>query len=183
MAKQSSSRDYLHIRPNRCEEIRRLMKEGRLFAGPWYSLPDMNSIAGECIVRNLLRGHRFISIFGDPMKVGYTATGFGQISKLPQIYNGFGIDTALFYRGPDRSKLEKEFHLGVLRDGSNVIAYLFTPEFGRMPLYHCIVRRALYDRAFYDRAREWEDEEGPFRLDDSRTRWKPLLSIQHQGEL
>ncbi|MCB9770636.1 MAG: hypothetical protein H6752_20745 [Candidatus Omnitrophica bacterium] len=162
--------DYLTLRPERCEEIRKFMKEGRLFAGPWYSLPDMNSIAGECIVRNLLRGHRFISIFGSPMKVGYTATGFGQVSQLPQIYNGFGIDTALFYRGPDRTKLEKEF-VWQSEDGSEVIAYLFTPEFGRMPLYHCVVRKTLYDRAFYERVCDWEAKEGPFRLDDSRTRW------------
>ncbi len=162
--------DYLRLRPHRCEDIRRLMKEGRILAGPWYSLPDMNLIAGECIVRNLLTGHRVVSQFGPPMKVGYTATGFGQVSQLPQIYSGFGIDTALFYRGPDRTKLEKEF-VWQSEDGSEVVAYLFTPEFGRMPLYHCVVRKALYDRVFYERAADWEAEEGPYRLDDPRTRW------------
>ena len=27
--------------------------------------------------------------FGGPMKAGYTATSYGQISQLPQIYSGF----------------------------------------------------------------------------------------------
>jgi len=162
--------DYLALRPDRAEDIRKFMRERRLLAGPWYSLPDMNSISGESIIRNLLVGHGVVSRYGNPMKVGYTATGFGQISQLPQIYNGFGIDTALFYRGPDRSRLEKEF-VWESRDGSGVIAYTFTPEFGRMPLYHCVTRRVLYDRAFYERDRDWGAGEGPFRLDDARTRW------------
>ena len=162
--------DYLSLRPEKETDLRRLVSAGRLLAGPWYSLPDMNLVAGESIIRNLLLGHKVAGAFGPVPKVGYTPTGFGHISQLPQIYNGFGIDTAMFYRGPDRSKVEKEF-IWCAPDGSEVIAYIFTPEFGRMPLYHCITRRVLYGQAFYERNHPWNSGEGPFRLEDERTRW------------
>jgi hypothetical protein len=162
--------DYLTLRPEMAEVIGKHIREGRILAGPWYSLPDMNAIGGECIIRNLLVGHRTVARFGSPMKVGYTPTGFGHVSQLPQIYNGFGIDTALFYRGADRQSLKKEF-LWESPQGSRVVAYLFTPEFGRMPLYHCVTRRVLYDREFYEREHQWDEGEGPFRWDNPHTRW------------
>ncbi len=162
--------DYLGLRRDRENDIKRLMQQGKLSAGPWYTLPDMNCVGGESIIRNLLIGKRVTQRFGPVMQAGYTATGFGQISQLPQIYAGFGIDTAFFYRGPDRSKLPKEF-LWESPDGSRVIAYTFTPEFGRLNLFFCITRHVLFDQAFYEREQKWNLEEGPFRLDDDRTRW------------
>ena len=162
--------DYLSLRPEREDQVRRLISEGRLLAGPWYSLPDMNLVDGESIIRNLLTGHQFVSRFGPVMKAGYTATGFGHITQLPQIYQGFGIDSAMFYRGPDRSTLPKEF-VWEAPDGSRVNAYIFTPEFCRLSLYHCITRRVLFNHAFYEREHQWDAGEGPFRLDDERTRW------------
>ncbi len=173
--------DYLSLRPKREADLRRHISGGRLLAGPWYSLPDMNLVAGESIIRNLLIGHKLVASYGPVPKVGYTPTGFGQISQLPQIYSGFGIGTAMFYRGPDRSKVEKEF-IWRAPDGSEVVAYIFTPEFGRMPLYHCITRRVLYGQAFYERNQAWDSGEGPFRLEDERTRWNLYYqSHTHEG--
>ena len=91
--------DYLEIRPENEERIRRAVQAGRMSIGPWYSAPDGNTISGESLVRNLLAGHRFARRFGKPMKAGYTPFGFGQVSQLPQIYAGFGIQTLFFYRG------------------------------------------------------------------------------------
>ena len=105
--------DYLSLRPEREADLRRHISGGRLIAGPWYSLPDMNLVAGESIIRNLLLGHRLVGAFGPVPKVGYTPTGFGHISQLPQIYNGFGIDTAMFYRGPDRSNWKRNLSGGL----------------------------------------------------------------------
>lgn len=166
--------DYLALCPEKAPLIRRLMKERRLFAGPWYSLPDMSLLDGESIVRNLLMGHKVVGKYGPVMKAGYTATGFGQVSQLPQIYRGFGLDTCFFYRGVDRSKMAKVFHWAG-PDGSKVIAYTFTPEFGRMPLYHCITRQVLYQQPFYERPRPWDMGEGLFRIEDTRTRFDYYL--------
>src|SRR3990172_5655876 len=69
--------DYLSIRPEREADLRRLISGGKLLAGPWYSLPDINLVAGESIIRNFLLGHRVVGAFGPVPKVGYTPTGFG----------------------------------------------------------------------------------------------------------
>ncbi|MBN1901953.1 alpha-mannosidase, partial [Candidatus Sumerlaeota bacterium] len=91
--------DYLEIKPEMEETIRKYVQEGRLTIGPWYTAPDCQTITGESVARNLLMGHQLAKNFGPVMKVGYTPFGFTQVSQLPQIYAGFGIDFILFYRG------------------------------------------------------------------------------------
>lgn len=172
--------DYLEIRPERREDLKRLIKQGRILVGPWYTLPDMCSIGGEAIVRNLFFGHKIAKEFGKVMEVGYTPTGFGQIAQLPQIYAGFGIDTILFYRGVDRDAVGKEF-LWEAPDGSQAAAYIFTPEFGRMPLFYCIASNYYRGKKFYDRDCDWKAGEGPFRLNDERS-WKDLYYQTHPEE-
>src|SRR6476646_5556339 len=48
--------DYLDVRPERAEELRGLLKDGRLEAGPWYVLADELNPSGEALVRNLFAG-------------------------------------------------------------------------------------------------------------------------------
>ena len=88
--------DYLQIRPENQQRIEKAVREGRLFIGPWYTLPDEHPVSGECLVRNLLKGNRAAERFGGALDVGYTVFGWGQTAQLPQIYAGFGIDTILF---------------------------------------------------------------------------------------
>lgn len=45
--------DYLEVRPEKREIIEKYVKEGRITAGPWYTLPDLYPLDGECLVRNL----------------------------------------------------------------------------------------------------------------------------------
>lgn len=172
--------DYLEIRPERREDLKRLIKQGRILVGPWYTLPDMCSIGGEAIIRNLLMGHKIAKEFGKVMKVGYTPTGFGQIAQLAQIYAGFGIDTVLFYRGVDRDAVGKEF-IWEASDGSQAAAYIFTPEFGRMPLFHCVASNYYRGKSFYKRDCDWQAEEGSFRLNGERS-WKDLYYQAHPDE-
>ncbi len=91
--------DYLAIRPENRGRIEKLVKEGRLHMGPWYVLADEWLVSAEALVRNLLLGHGVAESFGRVMKAGYTPDPFGHISQLPQILNGFGLDTCLFMRG------------------------------------------------------------------------------------
>ncbi|MCA1595063.1 MAG: glycosyl hydrolase-related protein [Chloroflexi bacterium] len=64
-------------------------------------------VGGESIIRSLLVGQRIAADFGACMPVGYLADQFGNISQMPQIFRGFGIDNCIFGRGlqltPDRS--------------------------------------------------------------------------------
>ncbi|MHA1913412.1 MAG: alpha-mannosidase [Promethearchaeota archaeon] len=91
--------DYLEVRPEMEEEIRKYVKQGRLSIGPMYVLPDEFLVSGESIIRNLLIGHQISRKFGRVMKTGYIPDPFGHIAQLPQIIQGFEIPSVLFWRG------------------------------------------------------------------------------------
>jgi hypothetical protein len=91
--------DYFSVRPENKERLKKLIKDKRIFLVKWYTLPDMFIVNPEALIRNLLIGENVGKEFGGCMNVGYTATSYGQISQLPQIYQNFGIDTVFFYRG------------------------------------------------------------------------------------
>lgn len=91
--------DYLEIRPENRERIRRLVQTGRIFVGPWYVLQDEYLTSGEANIRNMILGLRQARDFGPPVPVGYFPDSFGNVSQMPQILRGFGIDSAVFGRG------------------------------------------------------------------------------------
>ena len=91
--------DYLAIRPEREADVRRHVKSGRLAVGPWYILPDEFLVSGEATVRNLMVGHAIARDFGRVMRAGYIPDPFGHISQMPQLLQGFGIDSIIFTRG------------------------------------------------------------------------------------
>lgn len=84
--------DYLEIRPEKREQVEEYIKQGRITAGPWYTLPELYPLDGECMVRNLLKGYRVSEKLGKTMKIACTSFGWGQTAQFPQIYKGFGMD-------------------------------------------------------------------------------------------
>jgi alpha-mannosidase len=91
--------DYLEVRPENATRLQRLAREGRVLVGPWYIQPDEFLVSGESLVRNLLRGRRMARDYGGALPVGYVPDTFGHIAQLPQILRGFGMETAVFWRG------------------------------------------------------------------------------------
>ena len=91
--------DYLEVRPDQRERLRRRIGSGRLLVGPWYVMPDMSLVSGESLVRNLAMGHRIAESFGGVMRAGYTPDPFGHVAQMPQILAGFGLDNAILWRG------------------------------------------------------------------------------------
>jgi alpha-mannosidase len=112
--------DYLDVRPDRFEDIERVVQQGKLLIGPWYIIPDCALPGGEALVRNFLRGHRVAKLFGPVMKVGYIPDPFGQIAHMPAILRGFGIEQATMWRGADDSLKTSEF-FWQSPDGSEVL--------------------------------------------------------------
>ncbi len=114
--------DYLALRPERTGLFREWVKAGRFQIGPWYILSDEFLPDGESHVRNLLIGFATARTLGEPMRIGYLPDQFGHISQMPQILRGFGIDTALIYRGfggePGEESSEYEWRSP---DGSSVL--------------------------------------------------------------
>ncbi len=117
--------DYLELRPENTERVHRLVGEGRILAGPWYTLPAEFLVSGEALTRNLLMGHRIAGDMGGVMKCAYNIFSWGQVSQLPQIYRQFGMDTILFYRGIDQSKLDKLEFWWEAPDGSRAMGHTF----------------------------------------------------------
>jgi mannosylglycerate hydrolase len=91
--------DYLALKPESEARISRLVREGRLAIGPWYTLADEFLSSPEALVRNLLLGGALCRRFGEPMPVVYTPDSFGHISQLPRLVHGFGFDSLVFERG------------------------------------------------------------------------------------
>ncbi len=91
--------DYLEIRPENADRIRRRIQEGRLLLGPWYVLNDLYLTSGEATIRNLRMGMEAAEGWGACMPVGYLPDQFGNIGQIPQILRGLGLETAVFGRG------------------------------------------------------------------------------------
>ncbi|MYL20187.1 mannosylglycerate hydrolase [Halobacillus litoralis] len=118
--------DYFAVKPENEERVRKLVQEGKLIIGPWYTQTDEMVVGAESIVRNLLYGHKDSEAFGAPMKIGYLPDSFGQSAQMPQIFNGFDIHYSIFWRGTsERHGTDKtEFHWES-EDGSRVLVQLF----------------------------------------------------------
>ncbi|SHH66662.1 mannosylglycerate hydrolase [Clostridium grantii] len=117
--------DYLEVKPENKERLRKLVQAGKLIIGPWYTQTDEMIVAGESIVRNLLYGIKDCEEFGDYMKIGYLPDSFGQSAQMPQILNGFDIKHSMFWRGTsERHGTDKTEFNWVSDEGSKVLVQL-----------------------------------------------------------
>jgi len=115
--------DYFEIRPERRADLERLVRAGRLHVGPWYALADEYLVSPEALIRNLIIGMRMAGELGAVMREGYVPDAFGHIGQLPQILHGFGIESAVFWRGvgDEGEELGNEFWWQA-PDGTRVLA-------------------------------------------------------------
>ncbi|MDF2911147.1 MAG: glycosyl hydrolase, family 38, partial [Sporolactobacillus laevolacticus] len=100
--------EYCEIHPEALQRIRKLIKEGRLFVGPWYTQTDAIIADTESILRNLIIGILDTKEkYGDPMMVGYLPDTFGFNAQMPTLLNQVGIDNFIFWRGINFDKQVK----------------------------------------------------------------------------
>jgi mannosylglycerate hydrolase len=144
--------DYLEIRPEAAERIRKLVDEGRLAIGPWQTLMDEFLVDGETTLRNLETGLARAAEFGSAMRVGYLPDMFGHVAQMPQILRSVGIETAVVWRGVPSAV---DFHRFVWEapDGSVVVTE--------------------YLPGGYDNAAYLFDAPGPPPLDAFEERYRP----------
>ncbi len=91
--------DYLEIRPQNKEKIKKYAEEGRFRVGPFYILQDEFLTSGESNVRNLQTGIREAKEYGNLTKVGYFPDAFGNAGQMPQLLKQAGMDAVAFGRG------------------------------------------------------------------------------------
>ena len=120
--------DYLEVRPEKEPVLRRLIEERRLLVGPWYVLPDEFLVSGEALIRNLLLGSRIAGSFGHVMRVGYLPDQFGQISQMPQILLGFGLESVILWRGLEYGRSVHNEFIWESPDGSRVLGIHLPPR-------------------------------------------------------
>ncbi|MDO8585958.1 MAG: glycoside hydrolase family 38 C-terminal domain-containing protein [Armatimonadota bacterium] len=156
--------DYLEVRPENRKKLEKFISNGQLEVGPWYTAPEEHNINGESIVRNLVMGHRLAKEFGGkPMKVGYSPFGYGQASQMPQIYQGFKIDTTIFYRGIGTWDTPRSEFIWEGPDGSRVLGSRLGSK-ARYNFYFNVWRPIAYGMYWGDRQYFWDMEGLPFHL-------------------
>src|SRR5688572_24303179 len=126
--------DYLEIRPEMAERLRRLTASGRITVGPWMVQMDEFMVSGETIVRDLQFGFARAAQLGGAMPVGYLPDLFGHIAQMPQILQRAGLEHAVAWRGipstvtqtgflweaPDGSRVRCEYLYGSYSNGRDI---------------------------------------------------------------
>jgi alpha-mannosidase len=126
--------DYLEVRPEGADALRRLAAAGRVSVGPWMVLMDEFMVSGETIVRDLQYGIARGSELGGVMPVGYLPDMFGHVAQMPQLLRLSGFEHAVVWRGvpaaveqtafwwqaPDGSRVRAEYLYGSYSNGRDL---------------------------------------------------------------
>jgi len=115
--------DYLEIRPENRARLAKLITDGRILIGPWFTMPDLFCPGDEALIRNLLLGRRIAREWGvNPMPVGFICDMFGHPSQMPQIFQKFGYGDCVLGRGTNEHTTPAYFTWEA-PDGSQVFTF------------------------------------------------------------
>ncbi|MCR4438083.1 MAG: glycoside hydrolase family 38 C-terminal domain-containing protein [bacterium] len=153
--------DHLAIKPENEPVLRRLVAEGRIQIGPWYTLPDTPEISGESIVRNLLMGTLITEEWEGQKWSGYSPFSFGQSSQMPQIYLGFDLDHMFFYRG-NNDRITKHEFIWEAPDGSRIMGMRAVNPYGRANWYVHVYRPVALNKWPFEWDYHWREGQLPF---------------------
>lgn len=126
-AQTSVLEEYLRLKPQYSERVHALVRAEKLITGPWYSQPDVFSVQGESIVRNLLIGIKQADELGHCMMIGYLPDTFGFNAQMPTIYQSVGIDRAVVRRGYDPKYVPSTEFEWVALDGETKVLCAVQP--------------------------------------------------------
>lgn len=123
-------KDYLEIRPEQKERLSKLIIDGKILIGPWFTMPDLFAVGQESLIRNLLLGKTICeSWHTKPMPIGYVCDMFGHPSQMPQIYSGFNYEFCVLGRGTIEDEVPA-FFKWKSKNGSTVFVYKLQDELG-----------------------------------------------------
>ncbi|WMJ86605.1 alpha-mannosidase [Anaerocolumna sp. MB42-C2] len=91
--------DYLEVKPDKMEMIKKNILADKFYIGPWYILQDEFLTSGESNIRNLLIGIEEANKYGKLCKIGYFPDAFGNAGQMPQILKQAGMEAVIFGRG------------------------------------------------------------------------------------
>ena len=123
--------DYLKVLPFMRERMSKLIRDKKLFVGPWYTQTDTYNVAAESIIRNLKYGMHIAEELGHSMTVGYLPDTFGHNAQMPTLFKGMGIDNIVFWRGIDYDQQVQKSHFHWQSAGDDTIyAYNLVHGYG-----------------------------------------------------
>ncbi|HGF6045522.1 MULTISPECIES: glycoside hydrolase family 38 C-terminal domain-containing protein [Enterobacter] len=123
--------DFLAINPDYRTRLETLVREKRIFVGPWYTQTDTYNVHGESIIRNLKYGIFAARKLGHAMQVGYLPDTFGHNAQMPTILQGCNIDNIVFWRGIDHDRhIKSSQFLWRAPSGTTVIACAMALGYG-----------------------------------------------------
>ncbi len=173
--------DYLSVKPENKGRIKKMVEAGRMQLVNWYTLPETNTVAPEALVRNLLLGHQMAKEYGGGMKSGYTATSYGQHSQMPQLYKGFGIDTAIFYRGTNKHILAPLFEWEGI-DGSKLHTLRTFDEVTRTNWFFYVHQPLVLGKPAKDLTYTYNRDHCPVHMCDSNSYEKAFVALREQAD-
>ncbi len=91
--------DYLELRPEKENQVRKFIKDKKLFIGPFYTLVDEFLTDANAFRKNLEIGLKISKDFGCEDFIGYLADTFGHSKNIPPLLKEFGIDKCVVWRG------------------------------------------------------------------------------------
>lgn len=142
--------DYLETHPDKRPILEKFVKSGHLYVGPWYTQIDEMVTSGESIVHNLQLGFEQSRALGDTMMVGYLPDSFGQGQDMPKIYNGFGIENALFWRGRPKEKDARYFYWTSEDESKVLVANIQNGYYAGTDLVESDDQKPMFDRITTD---------------------------------
>ena len=102
--------DYLQIKPEKENSVKKFIKEKRLFIGPYYCSTDSFLVDAESLIKNLQIGINYSDRMGCKDFIAYHADTFGHSKHISQIIKYFGINNAMFWRGLGELNSEFKFN-------------------------------------------------------------------------
>lgn len=119
--------DYLEVRSENYNRVKKLISDGKINVGPWYVMPDEIIVSGESLVENFLVGSNTAEKYGTKAwKFGYINDVFGHVAQFPQILNGFGIKGTFLGRGAGH---ERQF---IWKSPDNSECFVFNYNYSRI---------------------------------------------------
>ncbi|VGO12834.1 Mannosylglycerate hydrolase [Pontiella desulfatans] len=173
--------DYLQVRPENRDRIAALVKAGKLVVGPWYTLPDLFPISGECLVRNLQTGIRFAEELGGYNPIAYHTFGWGQTAQFPQIYQDIGIHYAVAAKKVSEERAPNSEFIWTAPDGSELLTSRlghFTRQNGYFYLHFPVRLNNIYDDNQY--AWEWGKTGVAYHRADENNYQNDYFRIDHE---
>jgi mannosylglycerate hydrolase len=141
--------DYLEVAPQHQDKVQQYIEKGKIAIGPWYTLPDLYPVDGECLVRNLLRGIRLSQKFGGHLKIGYNSFGWGQTAQFPQIYKEFGFDFIIAAKKVSEKRAPESEFMWESPDGTQVLTSRLG-NFARANFFFNAYIKIRYGIAYFD---------------------------------